>query len=61
MRSSQRCCDAAVLVVTSSDSDQDREAMRRLGATVYFRKPTQYNDYMKLGTLLKELLQAPGV
>ncbi len=57
MRRTRRCSDAVVMVVTSSDSAQDREAMSRLGATNYFRKPSEYEDFMKLGLVLKALIQ----
>ena len=30
--------------------------MSRLGANGYFRKPSQYADFMKLGELIKEVL-----
>ena len=58
LRRSSRCSQALVLVVTSSGSEQDREAMRNLGASTYFRKPSQYEDFMKLGQVLKALLDA---
>jgi two-component system, chemotaxis family, response regulator Rcp1 len=56
MRKSRRCADAVTIVVTSSDSDKDREAMAKLGAREYFRKPSQYDDFMKLGDVIKRLL-----
>ena len=56
MRRTRRCPDAQVLVVTSSDSDRDREEMRNLGVKVYFRKPSDYAAFMKLGDIVKELL-----
>ncbi len=56
LRRSQRCADALVLVVTSSDSHRDREEMDRLGANGYFRKPSEFSDFMKLGEIVRELL-----
>ncbi len=56
MRKSRRCASALVLVVTSSDSARDRETMAKLGANGYFRKPSDYEHFMKLGGLVKELL-----
>jgi DNA-binding response OmpR family regulator len=62
MRQSQRCANAAVLVVTSSDSARDRDEMSRLGAKAYFRKPSEYDPFMKLGNLVKDLLdELPSV
>jgi DNA-binding response OmpR family regulator len=57
MRASRRCRNALVLVVTSSDSARDRETMANLGVNGYFRKPSAYDDFMKLGGLVKELLE----
>ena len=57
MRKTRRCASAMVLVVTSSDSMRDRETMAKLGANGYFRKPSEYEDFMKLGGLVKELLE----
>jgi DNA-binding response OmpR family regulator len=56
MRRSRRCSEISVLVVTSSDSERDREEMGRLGAKAYFRKPSEYESFMKLGVIVKELL-----
>lgn len=57
MRRSPRCKDALVLVVTSSDSDADRAEMARRGANGYFRKPSDFEAYMKLGAIVKEMLE----
>ena len=56
MRTTRRCASALVLVVSSSDSAKDREAMAKLGANGYFRKPSDYDHFMKLGGLVKNLL-----
>jgi DNA-binding response OmpR family regulator len=56
LRSSSRCADALVLVVTSSDALRDREEMTTLGADGYFRKPTELSEFMKLGGVVRELL-----
>jgi len=58
MRKSERCKDALVLVVTSSDSDADRVEMARRGANGYFRKPSDFEAYMKLGGIVKQLLES---
>jgi len=56
LRKSATCRDARVLVVTSSDSIIERQAMDSLGACGYFRKPGEYSEYLKLGVMVKELL-----
>jgi chemotaxis family two-component system response regulator Rcp1 len=47
-----------VVVVSSSDAPRDREAATRLGASSYFRKPNDYDEYMKLGDLVGDILAA---
>jgi CheY-like chemotaxis protein len=56
MRLSRRCADALVIVISTSDSAQEREQMRNLGADGYFHKPSAYDEFMKLGDIVKELL-----
>jgi len=56
LRASARCKNALVLVVTSSDSQRDREEMGALGANAYFRKPSEFSEFMKLGELVREVL-----
>ncbi|MGH9584979.1 MAG: response regulator [Bryobacteraceae bacterium] len=57
IRASGRCAGVPVVVVTSSDSPQDRERAERLGADRYFRKPADYDAFMQLGAIVKELLE----
>jgi DNA-binding response OmpR family regulator len=57
MRNSRRCSQAAVLVVTSSDSERDREDMAKFGVKGYFRKPSEYDSFLKLGELVKSMLE----
>jgi two-component system, chemotaxis family, response regulator Rcp1 len=56
MRRSRRCGNAIVIAVSTSASARDREQMTELGAQAYFRKPSEYADFMKLGEIVKELL-----
>jgi DNA-binding response OmpR family regulator len=57
LRASARCANVAVLVVTSSDSSDDREQMKNLGANGYLRKSSELSEYMKLGELARALLK----
>jgi chemotaxis family two-component system response regulator Rcp1 len=62
LRASARCKDALVLIVTSSDSQRDRDEIDAIGANGYFRKPSDFSEFMKLGPLVHDLLtqkQAP--
>ena len=60
MRKSAVCKNALVLVVTSSDSAGDREAVKALGFNGYFRKPSVYAEFMKLAPMVRELLASAG-
>jgi chemotaxis family two-component system response regulator Rcp1 len=55
-RASTRCKGVPILILTSSDSPQDRETAARLGANRYFRKPISYHEFLKVGELINELL-----
>ena len=57
MRRSARSANALVVVVTSSNSERDREEMKKLGVAAYFCKPSDYQKFMKLGELAKTLLE----
>jgi two-component system, chemotaxis family, response regulator Rcp1 len=48
-----------VLIMTSSDSEKDRAEAQRLEADRYFRKPSSYDEFLKLGLLIKEMLPGP--
>ena len=50
------CRRSLVVVVTSSDSQSDRELVQSLGAEAYFRKPLDLNEYMKLSQVVRRVL-----
>src|SRR5580704_13830045 len=52
LRASERLKAIPVLVITSSDSPGDRRRAAELGAG-YFRKTPSYEDFLKLGGVLK--------
>lgn len=47
---------ARVLVVTSSDSEHDRARAAELGADGYFRKPSAYEAFLRLGEVVRDML-----
>ncbi len=49
------CSKIPVIIVTSSDSIEDRQTAARMGASDYFRKPPSLEEFMKLGGLVKDL------
>ena len=57
LRASAKCGRALVLIVTSSDSGRDREPVAALGIAGYFKKPSEYAEFMKLGAIVKRLLE----
>ena len=59
LRESRRCQAAQVLIISSSDSVRDRASVEHLGAAGYFKKPTEYEAFMKLGPVVKALLDKP--
>ena len=56
LRQSPRCREARVLIVSSSDSEQDRARTAKLGVDGYFRKPSGYDAFMKVGEVVRDLL-----
>lgn len=57
IRTNVRTEDLVVLVVTSSALSQDREELTALGFDGYFQKPSDYVAFLKLGSLVKGLLE----
>ncbi len=60
MRSRQRCAQVHVIVVSTSDSEHDRQIMQQLGADTYFPKPSEFDEFMKLGDLVRNVLAREG-
>jgi CheY-like chemotaxis protein len=61
IRESLVCATVPVIIVTSSRAPNDREAAQRLQATRYFQKPSNYDDFMRLGEIVKEIVGADRV
>jgi len=57
LRQLPRCGQTRVLVVSTADSVQEKTRMMNLGANDYFRKPSHYDQFMKLSDVVKALLQ----
>jgi chemotaxis family two-component system response regulator Rcp1 len=56
LRSATRYDRTLVIVISSSNSESDREAAQRLRADAYFRKPADLAAYMELAQVIKHLL-----
>jgi CheY-like chemotaxis protein len=57
IRQSSRCARVPAIVITSSDSPQDRARVRDLGASFYFRKPADLEKFMAIGGIVREFLE----
>lgn len=56
VRSSPRGAGSLVIIMSSSDAPDDRDRARRLGANLYFRKPLDLDEFMKIGGHVQTLL-----
>jgi len=56
LRASEKLKHTPVLIVTSSESPSDLKAAADLGAS-YFRKPPSYEEFLKLGGVLRRLVE----
>jgi DNA-binding response OmpR family regulator len=56
IRRCQSCAGSKVLIVSSSSASTDKMGTKERGADRYFVKPSNYDDFMKIGAVLLELL-----
>jgi len=57
LRRSPKCRSVPVVMISSSDSPAERQRAFELGATEFFRKPSTLTEFMKLGKLVRRLLE----
>jgi chemotaxis family two-component system response regulator Rcp1 len=57
-RKHPECATTPVIVVTSSEAREDRARMAALGVAHYFRKPADLGAFLKLGSILREVIVA---
>jgi CheY-like chemotaxis protein len=50
------CAQTPVIVVSSSDAPRDRARIGELGVSYYFKKPSELDDFMKLGGVVKDVV-----
>jgi CheY-like chemotaxis protein len=61
IRASPLCAEIPIAIFSSSDAPEDRRNAARLGASRYIKKPTNLDDFLKIGSVLREMLhQARG-
>lgn len=56
VRSSPRGAGIAVIIMSSSNAPADRALARSLGANLYFHKPPELGEFMKIGGHIRALL-----
>ena len=60
VRDNPHCGNIPAIVVSSSNAPRDRAQAALLGAAHYFRKPTDFDEFMKLGPLVVQSLPPPA-
>jgi CheY-like chemotaxis protein len=58
MRASTCCGGATLVVLTSSDSQRDKEDAAQFNPSRYLLKPSRLDEFMELGAVLKRLLHS---
>ncbi len=56
-RKHPKCAHTPVIVVSSSDAPRDKARIGELGVSRYFRKPSELDDFMKLGAVVREVVE----
>lgn len=52
------CAHVPVIVLTSSDAQSDREQMAALGISYYFKKPTDLDSFMEIGSVVGRFIDS---
>lgn len=55
-----QCTHTPVIVISSSDAPKDKERAGALGVTRYFRKPSDLDAFLKLGEVVREVVEESG-
>ena len=58
LRETPELAHVPVVILTSSDSPRDRLLANQLGAARYLRKPSSLEQFLSLGAVFKDLLEA---
>ena len=56
MRKYPECAETPVIVISSSDTPRDHVRVAGLGVTRYFRKPIDFEQFLELGAVVREVL-----
>jgi CheY-like chemotaxis protein len=55
LRASPKCSNSQIVVLTSSDSPDEKSRALALGANAYLQKPSALDEFLKIGGLVREL------
>jgi CheY-like chemotaxis protein len=61
MRDGDRCASIPVIIFSSSDAASDKALVARHLGAQYIRKPSNLEDFMKIGSVVRGLLFGPPV
>jgi len=56
LRSHPRCAATPVIIVSSSNASSDRARIAELGISHYFQKPSELDEFMRLGAVVRGVL-----
>jgi CheY-like chemotaxis protein len=54
-RKHPNCITTPVIIMSSSDATKDQEKMAAMNVTRYFQKPSDFDQFMKLGQVILEV------
>jgi DNA-binding response OmpR family regulator len=59
MRTGTKCAQIPIVILSSSDNEKDQEEAASLGASRYIRKPYRLDEFLKLGSVFKSMINGP--
>lgn len=60
IRACRACRETTVVVLSSSDSQRDRDEAASLGADRYIRKPSRLEEFLRLGATFRTMIAEKG-
>ncbi len=60
-RNHPECADTPVIIISSSYAIKDREPLEQFSISRYFRKPSDWDEFMKLGAVVKDVIEGESV
>ncbi len=55
-RKHPECVHMPVIVITSSGAQRDRARVSELGVARYFKKPSDFDEFLRLGAVVREVV-----